>query len=161
MLTDGRQGRMADRVDDRDRGEKTRDDREQDRGAHADQSDERDREQRATDRAEVVHRALETVGAAIDRGRDYVGEQRVARRDPQPARRPGTRAQHCHLPCGAGSADQPGEHRRGRVAADRDRASAARVIGKRAATEPSSPSQTICDPLNHPKRGRRSPQRAR
>ena len=78
VVAHGERGGVADRVDDRERGEQAGDDREQDRRAHADQPDERDGEQWAADRAEVVHRAVEAVGAAVGGGGDHVGEQRVA-----------------------------------------------------------------------------------
>ena len=100
------QGGVSDRVDDRERGEQAGDDREQDRGAHADQADEREREQRAADRAEVVHRAFEPVGAAVDGGRDDVREQRVASWDSQSAGGPRAGAQDRDLPDGGGRADQ-------------------------------------------------------
>ena len=97
---------MSDRVDDCECGEQAGDDREQDRGAHADQADEREREQRAADRAEVVHRAFESVRAAVDGGRDDVCEQRVARRDAESAGGPRAGAQDRDLPDGGGGADQ-------------------------------------------------------
>ena len=65
--------RVPDRVHDRKRREQARDDRYQDRGANADDRDEREREQRAEDRAEVVHRPLEPVRAAVDARRHDVG----------------------------------------------------------------------------------------
>ena len=93
VLADGELRGVADGVDDRQSGEQPGDDREQDRGAHADQADEPDREQWPADRAEVVHRALEPVGAAVGGGGDDVGQQRVARRDAQPSGRPRAGAQ--------------------------------------------------------------------
>ena len=56
--------------------------------ADAEQRDEREREQRPADRAEVVHRALEAVGAPVGGGGHDVGEQRVAGGHAQPARGP-------------------------------------------------------------------------
>jgi hypothetical protein len=56
----------ADRVDDRRHGEQARNDRQQDGRANADQPDQPERKQRTDNRAQVVHRALEAVGAPVD-----------------------------------------------------------------------------------------------
>jgi hypothetical protein len=67
-------GDVADRVNNRRDREQPGHNREQDRGAHADQPDKSDGEQRPNDGAEVVHRALEAVGAAVGVRGDDVGE---------------------------------------------------------------------------------------
>ena len=66
--------------------------------ADADGGDERDGEQRAEDGSEVVHGALEAVGAAVGAGWDDVGEQGVAGRHAQPraAQAPARRMPTCH-----------------------------------------------------------------
>ena len=99
-------GGVADGVDDRGGGEQAGDDRQADRGADADERDQGEREQRADDRAEVVHRPLEPVGAAVGLGGDDVGQQRVAGGYPEPARGPGAGAQHADLPGAGGGADR-------------------------------------------------------
>jgi hypothetical protein len=100
-------GCVTDGVDDRQSGEQAGDDRQQDRRAHPDRSDEGERDQWAADRAEVVHRALEAVGAPVGAGRHDLGQERVARGDAQAACRPGGGAQHPDLPDASRDADQP------------------------------------------------------
>ena len=155
-------GGVADRVDDRERGEQAGDDREQDRGAHADQPDERDREQRAADRAEVVHRALEPVGAAVDGGGDDVGEQRVAGRDAQPAGGPRAGAQD-RRPARRWWRRRSG--RRGprwwRSRRPRSSAGARGIVGRGATGEVRGAREAVGDPLDHPERRGGRVQRAR
>jgi hypothetical protein len=135
----------ADGVHDRPGRQQTRNDRQRDRPPHPDQRDEGERQQRADDRAEVVHRALEAVRAAIGGGRNAVGEQGVARRHPQAAGQPRPGPQHADLPDRRGGRDAGRQRRGGGVAADRDLTPADRVVGQGTApslARPARPSAT-------------------
>jgi hypothetical protein len=98
--------RRAGGDDDSERGQKARDDAEEDRRPYADGGDEGDREERPADRAEVVHRPLEPVGAPVGRGRHEVGEQGVAGWNPQPSCDPAGAPEHPNLPHRRRGADQ-------------------------------------------------------
>jgi len=123
----------ADRVEDRERREQARDDAHEHRVACAGERHESERKQRAADRAKVVHRPLEAVGAPIRLGRHDIGEQRVARRDAQPTRRPSGCPQNTDLPgCGCDTDQRREDCGRG-VAAERGAAAAIGVVRERAA----------------------------
>ena len=81
-------GGVADGVDDGQGGQQAGDDRQGDGGADPDQADQGQGEQGADDGAEVVHGPLEPIGPPVDAGRDDVGQQGVAGRDPQAPGRP-------------------------------------------------------------------------
>ncbi len=137
------------------------DDRQQDGLAHPDGRHQREREQRAADRAEVVHGALEAVGAPVGRRRHGVGQERVSRRNPQTARHPGAGAKHPDLPCGARHPDEAREHRGDGVAADGGRPALRRVVGQRTPRELRDAGQAVGDALDQSQRRRRCPQGAR
>jgi hypothetical protein len=122
-------GSVADGVDDGQGGEQAGDDGQGDGGAGADQADQAEGEQRAGDGAEVVHGPLEPVGPAVDAGRDDVGQQGVARRDPQAPGGPGASPQDADLPHGGGHPDEAGEDGGGGVAAHGLGAAALGVVG--------------------------------
>jgi hypothetical protein len=61
-------------IEDRERGEQPGYDAQQNRRPRADEGDEAQRQQWTADRAEVVHRPLEAVGAAVRSRRHHVGE---------------------------------------------------------------------------------------
>jgi hypothetical protein len=111
---------VADGVDDRHGGEEAGDDRDGDRPPGADGGDESERKERADDRAEVVHRSFEAVGATVGSCRDDIGEQCVASGDPQSAGGPRTGAEQPDLPDRSGCAGAGGKDRGGDVAADCD-----------------------------------------
>ena len=104
--------------------------------------DEREREQRPADRAEVVHRPLEPVRAAVRaRGTTSASSAfRAGTRRPRAAQAPARRTPTCQAEVATPISRR--EHRGRGVAADRA-APAARVVGERAAGEargPGSPS---------------------
>ena len=152
---------VADGVDDGQRGQEPGDDREQDGRTHADGGHQGQGQQRAADGPQVVHGPLEAVGPPVDVGRDGVGQEGVAGRDPQATGRPGSRPQHAHLPGGAGQADEPREHGRGRIAADRGGPPALGVVGQRSAAQARRAGQAVGDPLDHAQGGGGRAQRAR
>jgi hypothetical protein len=133
-------GGVADGIDDGQGGEQPRDDGQGDGGAGADQADQGEGEEGADDGAEVVHGSLEPVGAAVDAGRDDVGQQGVSGRDPQPAGSPGASPEHRDLPHGGGGADEAGEHRGGGVAGNGLGAAALGVVGDGPASQASNSS---------------------
>jgi len=71
------------------------------KGGHQDQSQER-----SPNSAQVVHGALEPIGAPVGFARHSIGKQRVSRRHTQPAGRPSTGSQQSHLPHGLSRSDQ-------------------------------------------------------
>ena len=77
----------------------------------------------------------------------------------QPSRNPGAQPKESHLPHGGGHTDQRGEHRGGRVPADRGRTTPSRVVGKRPAQESRHAGRSVRQPLDEPQRRRRRPQR--
>ncbi|MDX6718449.1 MAG: hypothetical protein QOJ63_703 [Solirubrobacteraceae bacterium] len=160
-LLDARARRAADRVQDRRDREQARNDRQLDRSPHAARGDERERQQRAADGAQVVHRALEAVGAPVRGGRHDVRQQRVARRDAQPARCPRAGAQHPHLPRRGGRADQARQHRGRRVAADGGGLPSLRIVGERAAREARGAGEAVRDTLDDAERRGGCAERAR
>jgi hypothetical protein len=143
----------ADRVQDGERCEQARDDTDEHRGACADERDESDREQRAADRTEVVHRPLESVSTAVRLGRDDIGEQRVARRDAQPTRRPSGRAQDTDLPGRGCDPDQRREDGGRRVAPERGAAPPIGVVRECTAAEAGDAGAAVGDPLDQSERG--------
>lgn len=131
------------RVDDCCGGQESRDDREQDCASDPRQAYEDDADQWADDRAEVVQCSFEAVGAAVGVRWYGVRQERVARRDAKSAGGPRARAKHRDLPGGVSSADEAGEDRCRRVAADCDRSPSLRVICERAAPEPGETGEPI------------------
>ena len=135
--------RELDGVDDGDGSGEARDRRQADGGTGPERGDETDRQQRADDGTEAVHRPLEAVGPAVGPRFDDIGEQRVAGWHVQTVGGPRTGTKETDLPRGDSSASRSTEHSGRRVAADRDAATTARVIGQRATAHTSDPSQTI------------------
>jgi hypothetical protein len=152
-------GRRGDRDEDRRGREEAWDEREQDRVADPERRDESHRQQRPGDHAEVVHRPLEPVGAAVGRGRDDIRQQCAPRGRPQPAREPSAGPQDADLPRRPRNADQRVQDRRRRVAAHRGRAPTSRIVGERAPSEARASGQTVGDALDRPERRRRRAQR--
>ena len=89
---------------------------------------------------------------------DDVGEEGVARRDPQPACSPGPGAQQPDLPhrcrC-TGARRQDGG---GGVAADSHASPAMRIVGQSATREAGDPGEPVAHPLDEPERGGGRPQ---
>jgi hypothetical protein len=75
----------GDRDKDRGRSEEARHERQQDRVPDPNRRDQTQCEERPGDRARVVHRALEAVGAPVGIRLDDVGEQGIPRGRPQAA----------------------------------------------------------------------------
>lgn len=153
-MTLARPVQVANRVDDRRRGEETRDHRQEDRLPHPERCDEKEGEKRAADGAEVIHGPLEAVRPSVGSRIDGVGKESVPGRDPQTARRPGARPEESDLPDGRGKTDQRRQNRGQRVATDRERSAPGRIIGQRPAGEFRRPSQTVGDALDDAQHGR-------
>ena len=111
------------------------------------------------DRAQVVHRPLEAVGASVGARRHDVGELRAPCRHAQPARDPGARPKDADLPCRSRPRRSRVERRGLRVAAHRRRAPALRVVGERAAREPGGSGEPVGDAFDHAERGRGNTER--
>lgn len=104
--------RVLDGVHDCHRRQQAGDDCQEDGPAHAKDGNQAQGEQRTGDRAEVVHRALEAVGAPVGCPRDDIGQQRVSGRYAQTPGEPGAGSQSTDLPRRAGQPDGRGEDRR-------------------------------------------------
>jgi hypothetical protein len=91
-------GGVPDGVDDRHRGEQPGDDRQPDGGPDADQVNQGNGQQRPADRPQVVHRPLESVGAAIHRGCTTSASRalRAGTRRPRAAQDPARKIPACH-----------------------------------------------------------------
>ena len=155
MLAGGRCVCVADGVDDGQGGEQSGDHRQADGPPDAERADQADGQERPDNRAQVVHRPLEPVGPTVKAGRHYVGQQRIAGRDPQPPGRPGTGPKHSHLPRCGRRTDARRQHGRGRVPPDRHRAPSLGIVGQGATTEPGHPRERIRHALNDTQRRRR------
>jgi hypothetical protein len=151
-------GGVADGVDDSQGGEQPRDDGQGDGGAGADQADQSQGEEGAGDGAQVVHGPLEPVGPPVDGGRDDVGQQGVAGRNPEAAGGPGAGAEDADLPDGGGGADEAGEDGGGGVAGDRLGAAALGVVGDGAAGQAGRSGQSVGDAFDEPEGGGRGAQ---
>ena len=108
--------------------------------------------ERAANRAEVIHETLEAVRSTVRLRSDQIGKQSITCWDAKSTRRPRTGAKYADLPDGRRDPDQAREYHCGRVAADRDRSSPPRVIGKRTSTESRNPGERIGDAFDDAQR---------
>lgn len=121
----------------------------------ADCGDEAGGDERSDDGAEVVHGSFESVGPAVDRARDDVGEQRIAGGNAQSAGGPGARSQDADLPGGGGGTEARREHRGRGVAPDSHRAAAGRIVSEDTAAEAGGTGESVADALDGAERRRR------
>lgn len=152
---------MADRVDDRRHRQQPGNDGEQDGRSDADDLDQGERQQRTTDRAEVVHRALEAIGAPVRAGRDHICQQRVASGHAEPARHPRRGAQRSDLPGVRRDADQSRKDRGRRVTTNGRRPAAVRIVGQRTSPESRHPREAVRHTFDQPERRSGSAERRR
>ncbi len=152
---------LANRVEDGAGSEQPGHHREQHRPTGADEDDQEEGQQRAGDGAQVVHRALEAVGAPVGRRLGHVREQSIARRHPQPSRGPGCDPKQGRLPDRACEADQGSQHGRPDVAAGGHAPASLRVVGQSSAEEAGTAGGPVCETFDEAERSGRSAQGCR
>ena len=155
----GESGSFADGVDDRGGGEYAGDDRQGDGPAGADGRNQGECQQRPGDRAGRCRPPVKTRRRApyfSGRTTSARSALRAGTRIPRAAQAP--RAQDADLPDAGRCADRCGQHRSGRVTADRDCAPSGRVVGKRTTGESSYPGKTVGEALDQTQARRRAPQ---
>ena len=137
-------------VDDRQRRQEARHDREQDRRAHVERSHEGERERRPCHSTEVVHHPLESVSTTVCLGRNGIGKQRVASGDAEPASGPSPCTKEADLPRGCRNPNASRQDCRSRVATNRNVASPLRIVCEPSANEAGDTSQAIRQSLDKP-----------